>query len=186
MSRLTFAPDEPLSAESAMMSAPMPSPLGDTLAGLTVGWLSAPAPRAGVRSPGPLRMFNPFVAVVRIRRGDPGCRPAGASLPPHRLAQPDRDSLSTLIIATAVTGKVTTLARSCGFMVGLAAPDTTPTCSSTGSGPTAFRLLGIQIFWPFNRTSSTSRVSTSSRRLNGGCFGLKRSRSMPARRCGKP
>ena len=127
-----------------MMSAPMPSPLGHTLAGLTVGWLSAPAPRAGVRRLADA--FNPFVLWCAFVAAIPD---ADLLVPHfHRTASHSLTATAfILIIATAVTGKVTT--RSAWqFGLALAAAHGTHLLLDW-LGTDRFPPPGIQLLWPF-------------------------------------
>jgi len=122
----------------------MPSPIGHTLAGLTVGWLSAPAPRTGARRL--TEAFTPFVLwcafVAAISDAD--------LLIPHfhRTASHSLTATAfTLIIAMAMTGKVTT--RSAWqFALALAAAHATHLLLDW-LGTDRFPPPGIQVFWPF-------------------------------------
>jgi len=122
----------------------MPSPLGHTLAGLTVGWLSAPAPVAGTRRLAdafkPFVLWCAFVAAI----------PDADLLVPHFHRTASHSLTATaclLIIAIAVTGKVTT--RSAWrFALALAAAHATHLFLDW-LGTDRFPPPGIQVFWPF-------------------------------------
>ena len=128
-----------------MMSAPMPSPLGHSLAGLTVGWLSAPAPTAGTRRLADA--FSPFVLWCALVAAIPD---ADLFIPYfHRTASHSITATAfILIIAVAMTGKVTARAA-WQFALVLAAAHGTHLLLdwlSTDHYPPE----GIQLFWPFS------------------------------------
>ena len=123
----------------------MPSPLGHSLAGLTVGWLSAPAPRAGTRRLADA--FSPFVRWCTLIAAIPD---ADLLIPHfHRTASHSITATALiLIIAVAMTGKVTTRAA-WQFALVLAAAHGTHLLLdwlSTDHYPPE----GIQLFWPFS------------------------------------
>lgn len=132
-------------AESAMMSASMPSPIGHTLAGLAVGWLSEPAPPAtgsGLRdSLTPLVLWCALVAAI----------PDADLLIPHFHRTATHSVTATvllLIMVVAVTGKVTrhpawTLALTLG-----AAHGTHLLLDWLGTDH--FPPPGLQMLWPFS------------------------------------
>jgi len=123
----------------------MPSPLGHSLAGLTVGWLSAPSPRPGTRRLADA--LSPFVLWCAFL----------AAIPDADLFVPDFHRTAThsltataciLIIAAAMTGKVTTRAA-WRFALAVAAAHATHLLLdwlATDQYPPA----GIQVFWPFS------------------------------------
>jgi len=122
----------------------MPSPLGHTLAGLAVGWLSARAPRAGTRRLADA--FNPFVLWCAFVAAIPD---ADLLIPHfHRTASHSLTATAlTLIIAIAMTGKVTT--RSAWqFGLALAAAHGTHLLLDW-LGTDRFPPPGIQVLWPF-------------------------------------
>jgi membrane-bound metal-dependent hydrolase YbcI (DUF457 family) len=142
-----------LFAESAMMSAPMPSPIGHTLAGLAVGWLAEPArvqPCSRVRD-----------LLTRVALG---CA-AVAALPDADLLIPHAHRTAThsvtatalvFIITAAVTGKVTSRP---GWRLALAlaaAHGTHLLLDWLGTDP--FPPPGLQLFWPFTDHFYISRV----------------------------
>lgn len=123
----------------------MPSPLGHSLAGLTVGWLSAPAPRTGTRRLADA--FSPMVLWCVLVAAIPD---ADLLLPlTHRTASHSVTATAlVLIIAAAMTGKVTTRAA-WQFALALAAAHATHLLLdwlSTDRYPPE----GLQIFWPFS------------------------------------
>jgi len=122
----------------------MPSPIGHTLAGLTVGWLSAPRPRAPVRRLADA--FNPFVLWCAFVAAIPD---ADLLVPHfHRTASHSLTATAfILIIATAVTGKVTTRPV-WQFALALAAAHATHLLLDW-LGTDRFPPPGIQVFWPF-------------------------------------
>ena len=128
-----------------MMFAPMPSPLGHSLAGLTVGWLSEPA---FSRRPGrwfdSLTPWAVWCAVVAVA-------PDADLLFPHfhRTATHSvTATVSVLIITAIVTGKVTRR-PAWGFAIALAAGHATHLLLDW-LGTDRFPPPGLQMLWPFS------------------------------------
>lgn len=137
-----------------MMGAHVPSPIGHLLAGLSVGWLSEPAPPPAERRD-PRPALTPFVLWCA----------AAAALPDADLIIPHFHRSAThsltatvlvLIMAAGVTGKVT---RSPGWVFAWAM------AAAHGShllldwlGTDRFPPPGIQALWPFSREFFISHV----------------------------
>lgn len=128
-----------------MMSASMPSPIGHTLAGLAVGWLSEPArPATSSRlrdSLTPLVLWCAFVAAI----------PDADLLIPHFHRTATHSVTATvllLIMVVAVTGKVT---RHPAWTVALALAAAHGThLLLDWLGTDRFPPPGLQVLWPFS------------------------------------
>ena len=128
-----------------MMSASMPSPIGHTLAGLAVGWLSEPArpaPSSRLRdSLTPLVLWCAFVAAI----------PDADLLIPHFHRTATHSVTATvllLIMVAAVTGKVT---RHPAWTVALALATAHGThLLLDWLGTDRFPPPGLQVLWPFS------------------------------------
>jgi membrane-bound metal-dependent hydrolase YbcI (DUF457 family) len=124
----------------------MPSPIGHTLAGLAVGWLSEPAPAgqhvSRVRSAlTPAALWCAFVAAI----------PDADLLIPHLHRSASHSVTATalvLIMAIAVTGKVTRRATWTFALAVAAAHGTHLVLDWLGTD--RFPPPGIQLFWPFS------------------------------------
>lgn len=137
-----------------MMTIGMPSPIGHTLAGLTVGWLSdrsaAPSLPAGSRWTTRLRSaLTPTVVWCAALAALPD---ADLLIPHfHRTATHSvTATVLVLIIAATVTGKVTRAAAAT-FVLALTAAHASHLLLDwlgTDRNPPA----GIQMFWPFDPT----------------------------------
>jgi inner membrane protein len=129
------------------MSAPMPSPLGHTLAGLAVGWLSEPASIRGDRSRRPATL-TPFVLWCALIAAVPDAD----LLVPHFHRSATHSLTATafiLIMAMAVTGRVTAWRAAFTFAFALAAAHATHLVLDW-LGTDRFPPLGIQMLWPFS------------------------------------
>jgi membrane-bound metal-dependent hydrolase YbcI (DUF457 family) len=129
-----------------MMSAPMPSPLGHSLAGLAVGWFSDPVPAGPTRSRlagalTPLVFWCGFVAAI----------PDADLLVPHFHRSATHSVAATafiLIITAAVTGKVTGQTN-WRMAVAFAAAHASHLLLDW-LGMDRFPPPGIQLLWPFS------------------------------------
>jgi membrane-bound metal-dependent hydrolase YbcI (DUF457 family) len=123
----------------------MPSPVGHALAGLTVGWLSEPAPATTGRLKSLLTPAAVWCAVV-------AAVPDADLLIPHFHRTATHSLSATVIvfsIAMVVTGKVTRRAT-WGVALALAAAHGTHLLLDW-LGQDRFPPEGIQVFWPFSR-----------------------------------
>jgi len=129
-----------------MMSAPMPSPLGHSLAGLAAGWLSDPVPAHSPRSrpAGALTSIGLWCAFV-------AAIPDADLLVPHIHRTATHSITATafiLIITAAVTGKVTGRPN-WRIAVALAAAHASHLLLDW-LGTDRFPPPGLQLFWPFS------------------------------------
>ena len=128
-----------------MMTASMPSPIGHTLAGLTVGWLAEGAPSG---QPGRLReALTPFVLWCALL----AVLPDADLLIPHFHRTATHSVTATalvLIIAAGVTGKVT-VHPAWRFIVALAAAHASHLLLDW-LGFDRNPPPGIQLLWPFS------------------------------------
>ena len=139
----------------------MPSPLGHLLAGLSVGWLSEPAPaptdlpRPAFRPP--LRAaLTPFAVWCAVAAAIPD---ADLLIPHfHRTATHSLTATAlVLIIAAGVTGKVTRR-HAWVFAAALAASHASHLLLDW-LGVDRFTNPGIQVFWPFSDAFYISDVN---------------------------
>ena len=137
-----------------MMVAHVPSPIGHVLAGLSVGWLSEPAPQ-GLRRPDTPVALTPFTLWCA----------AAAALPDadllvthfHRSATHSLTATAlVLIVAAVVTGKVTRPSR-WTFVGALGLAHATHLLLDW-LGTDRFPPPGIQLLWPFSRDFFISHV----------------------------